>query len=51
MEGAKPSDVLETYLCEIRKYPLLTREEEYSLGIKYKEEEKQLRYWHCIKNI
>ena len=32
-----PSDPLQRYLAEIRRYPLLTREEEHDLAIRYKE--------------
>ena len=32
-----PTDDLQRYLAEVRRYPLLTREEEYDLAVKYKE--------------
>ena len=32
-----PYDPLKRYLAEIRRYPLLSREEEHKLGVDYKE--------------
>lgn len=34
-----PFDSLQRYLSEIRKYPLLTREEEHDLAVRYKEQQ------------
>ena len=33
-----PYDALQRYLVEIRRYPLLTREEEHELGVQYREQ-------------
>src|SRR5262249_23736423 len=33
-----PSDTLQRYLAEIRRYPLLSREEEHKLAVEYKEQ-------------
>ena len=35
--GLLPSDPVARYMAEIRKYPLLTKEEEHALAIKYRE--------------
>ena len=32
-----PADPLAAYMAEVKKYPLLTREEEYELAVKYQE--------------
>jgi RNA polymerase sigma-32 factor len=38
-QALAPFDPLQRYLTEIRRYPLLTREEEKQLGIRYREQE------------
>ena len=47
-----PTDALQRYLAEVRRYPLLTREEEYDLAVQYKKfEDPQAAFRMVTSNL